>query len=84
MEALAKKFEQDEDISQDVEQKSKEDTELLIQKTNPSVQDRYIPYSEVSSDKNIICSCIYEASSSRVSLCMNSCLQFSCFSDQAS
>lgn len=82
MEALAKKFEQDEEILQDVEQKSKEDIELLIQKTNPSVQDQYIPYSEVFSDKNVICSCICEAS--RVSVCMNSCLQFSCFSDQAS
>ncbi|WOH02007.1 hypothetical protein DCAR_0521394 [Daucus carota subsp. sativus] len=47
MEALAKKFEQDEEILQDVEQKSKEDIELLIQKTNPSVQDQYIPYSEI-------------------------------------
>ncbi|KAK1398236.1 Lysine-specific demethylase REF6 [Heracleum sosnowskyi] len=47
MEAAAKEFEQDEEILQEVKQKSKQDIELLIQKTNPGVQQEYIPYSEI-------------------------------------
>ncbi|KAL8146576.1 hypothetical protein AgCh_004341 [Apium graveolens] len=48
MEAVAKKFEQDEEILQEVKQKSKQHIDLLIQKMSPGgVQDEYIPYCEI-------------------------------------
>lgn len=47
MEAVAKMFEHDEGILQEVRQQMKCDIAILIEKMNPGINDEYIPYCEV-------------------------------------
>lgn len=47
MEAVAKMFELEEEILQEVRQQIKCDIDLLIEKMNPVDQDEYTPYCEV-------------------------------------